>query len=646
MPFIIFLIAIALFIILGFIVTTQKSSNSTKPAQVSNYSLSIQDSWNQPGFYPSDRTVTDPKYQPIGLWIGRLILPSTLIKNFQDDVVLFEVYHTPPESTHLIGKVVNLTWVESSDVKDFVRAVTQDLRFNRETEISQNMGYVLPDRLNGRDRVGPLESLAGSRSQDDIIVKLELPVRIDDRPRLLNPETPENHQVGVTLMIDQPPVQITGSWVGLVKIMNRIHAGDNSPEESLYPRFEVRHYNQASQQFDGAIETLCIPQVRADRNGIFRSKIDQLEDSPFNSSGWYIYGAQNAAGTFIVQAIEPRSLTQLVPDEVHLGKSAARHYIDQLNWQNTEAQKGTAKTVLLDPTASHEHAITTNWQEGDRALVMHIYGGIGGTKGEATAPLGVVTGHFAYGIARVVRDAFTDELRFDIQYCQIYAHNPDGIISGTATWSNYMGDLQRGWLGSRPVSDVIIQLDCITEDYDFDGIRLSPLTQLQQQLEEMMARYRHGDGDGAALVTPVTSCVQDSNQALYIAIQRLEQQVVRQPRILDWLRSHPNHPQTLRLKRLQALGNALEKLLVPLGIVRPDWERHARQLAGITPQPNLFRAAYKTVTSWRTMLPRFAYDEIARVFLKHEAKLWLIRTNQVGGFDPEIVPKAPTRLLG
>jgi predicted Abi (CAAX) family protease len=642
MPFIILLITIAVSLCFWLIVKIQKSSNSTHQKQVSNYSLSIQDRWNQPDFYPGDRIVTDTHYKPIGCWIGRLILPTRLIRNLNDDVVKFEVYYAPTESAYLIGKVVNLTWNNSSDVKDFVRAVTRNIQFNRETEISQNMGYVLPDRLNDREQVGPLESLAGSRTQDDVVVKLELPIGIDNRPQLLDSEEIE---VDVTLTIDRPPVQITGRFMGLVSILKRVDSVDNSLEERLHQKFEVRHYNRASQQFDGAVEIVRIPQVRADRNGITRSKIDRLEYSPFNSSGWYIYGAQDVEGTFVVQAIEPRVITKLVPDEVHLGRPAALNYIDRLNWQNTEAQKGTAKTVLLDPTVSNEPELTTDWHEGDRALVMHIYGGIGGEKAEATAPFGIVTGHFAYGIARIVRDPFTDELRFDIEYCQIYAHNPDGIISGTATWANYMGDLQRGWLGSRPVSDVIIRLDCITEDYNFDGIRLSPLTQLQQQLEEMMARYRHGDGDGAALVTPVTSCVQDSNQALYIAIQRLEQQVARQPQILDWLQQHPNHPQTLRFERLQALGNALEKLLVPLGIVRPDWERNARKLAGITPPPNLFRAAYKTATSWRTMLPRFAYDEIARVFLKNGAKLWFIRTNQVGGFDPDIVPKAPTRLL-
>jgi len=46
------------------------------------------------------------------------------------------------------------------------------------------------------------------------------------------------------------------------------------------------------------------------------------------------------------------------------------------------------------------------------------------------------------------------------------------------------------------------------------------------------------------------------------------------------------------------------------------------------------------------MLPRRANDEIATILLKHGAKLWFVRTNQVGGFEDNITPIAPTALLG
>lgn len=51
------------------------------------------------------------------------------------------------------------------------------------------------------------------------------------------------------------------------------------------------------------------------------------------------------------------------------------------------------------------------------------------------------------------------------------------------------------------------------------------------------------------------------------------------------------------------------------------------------------------LTTWRTLLPRRAHDEIAAIFLKNQASIWSIRTNQVGGFDPDIEPLAPTALL-
>jgi predicted Abi (CAAX) family protease len=84
--------------------------------------------------------------------------------------------------------------------------------------------------------------------------------------------------------------------------------------------------------------------------------------------------------------------------------------------------------VLMRPRAQ--------WQEGDYALLIHLFGGIGGENKELT-PAGTVTGHFAYGLARVVKEPIAQELQFNIQYQQIYAHNSGGIVSGTQDWSSY-----------------------------------------------------------------------------------------------------------------------------------------------------------------------------------------------------------------
>jgi predicted Abi (CAAX) family protease len=40
------------------------------------------------------------------------------------------------------------------------------------------------------------------------------------------------------------------------------------------------------------------------------------------------------------------------------------------------------------------------------------------------------------------------------------------------------------------------------------------------------------------------------------------------------------------------------------------------------------------------MLPRLASNSLARIFLKHGASIWVLRTNQVAG-DPDIDPLVP-----
>jgi predicted Abi (CAAX) family protease len=95
------------------------------------------------------------------------------------------------------------------------------------------------------------------------------------------------------------------------------------------------------------------------------------------------------------------------------------------------------------------------------------------------------------------------------------------------------------------------------------------------------------------------------------------------------------------------LGNSLERTLAPLAIVRPDWRENAAILAGI--DQGDFGGENNLMTqllSWRTVIPRVAYDETAAIFFNHGAELWFLRTNQVGGWNDSIVPLAPTQLFG
>ncbi|MEG4286913.1 abortive infection protein [Microcoleus sp. A006_D1] len=582
----------------------------------------------EPEIICEDSAAVAHLYKPIALWHGRLILPSNEQRQPYGTVFL-EVINAPKKYQNFIGKTAFLQWSTNRQVQFFVHAVSQDIKFTKQTKKSQKSGNIHPDRLNGWRNVGPLETLAGTRLEDSVTVMLRRPVIV------INHSSSDKQE----LIIDREPVQIIGRLCALVSILQR-------PEPDS-DKFIVRHFNKTSQQFDGAAEIIRIPQVQPDKNGIARSTNHQIEQSPLNPDGWYIYGERDEDNIFVVQAIEPRKIAQLTPDETYFGLKKSLDYLSSENWQNTSAQKGQAKRVLLTPNDATENALISPWQEGDIGIVIHSFGGIGGKKGEA-APLGIVTGHFAFGVAKVVRDRFTSELRFDIEYKQVYAHNPDGIVAGSSKWQSYMGDLQRGWLGDRPVCDIICKLDCVCCDYDFDGIILSPLTELNEQLDIMMARYRTGDGTGASLVTPATSCVQDSSQAIYATIKKITAEIESNPQIQDWLNTNPTAAQTQRFQQLIALGQSLEKVLIPLGIVRPDWRKNSR-LAGIDSEMKKtffggMATLIKAAISYRTMLPRRTQDEIAKVLLKQGAFLWIIRTNQVGGFDSGIEPLAPTGL--
>lgn len=273
-------------------------------------------------------------------------------------------------------------------------------------------------------------------------------------------------------------------------------------------------------------------------------------------------------------------------------------------------------------------------------MLLHLYGGIGGEKAEFS-PMGIFFGHFAFGLAQVVRDELTEELRFEMEYRQVYTHNIDGIISGRNAWGRFMGDRQWGWLGVRPTSDILVSFPPLTQDYDFAGVKFSPLKDVIDELAVMSARYRIGDGTGTTFVSPVNSCIQDSSQALYSAIRRMMAKIEINPLIVKWLRENPDHEQAHRFRQLNSFVQSVEDALTPLGIVRSDWQDNSPNL-GRFPEETPLRTLIDTLASWRSLIPRLTNDIISMIFLQLGATLWVIRTNQVGGFDPTIEPIAPT----
>ncbi|MEH2139063.1 CPBP family glutamic-type intramembrane protease [Nostoc sp.] len=604
----------------------------------SNYAIHTRPNFNQPSFYPVAQIPSAKLYKPVGHWVGRLILPTK--QQLQDglDWVWMEVQYAPPTAQTLLGKIVRLEWKKNEDLLAKVKAVTRDINFNSEVIKSQKQGNIHPFRLNQVRQVGILRSLAGANPNDDVIVALDANTIIDANAGK------------AILQIEREPILATGRFYGLVKIIKPFKSSNENLFSTINKQdrdyFSIQHYNPNSNKFDEIKETIRIPQQVIDTRNFAPSSSQQIEKSPAGEDGWYIYGAKDANAVFTVNALAPRSLFQIQPRKIITGKELGLNYIKEVNWQNTEKNKGKFNTALFKPVETS----ISKWQQGDKAIVLHLFGGIGGRKAEAIAVPYTITGHFAFGIAEVVRDEFTNELRFETKYHQIYAHNPDGIIAGTHTWADYMGNLQRGWLATRPVSDILIKFDPVTQDYDFDGIKLSPLEQFQQQLQVTMARYRVGDGTGGAMVSPGTSCVQDSSQALYAAIMAIKNQVAKTPQIQTWIRKNPNHPQALRFQQLVELGKSLEQQLAPLGIIRADWQSQAGILAGTgigkATEPFQDRSVWAGLTTWRTIMPRQAHDDLAKIFFKHGAIMQVLRTNQVGGWQSDIIPIAPTVFLG
>lgn len=569
------------------------------PLPLSSDVLARQSPWNRPESYPLSLQPSPGLYSPSAEWLARLILPGAAeAAATPGDWVWIELEQAPPDQQVQIGSRLRLRWQDKPELKRIVDALTVDIRFGEAALQMEADHNVVPGRLNGRVKVGPLQSLAGSRPVDDMTVALE-GVSLDSGG----------------LRISRPPLQITGRWQGLVQLVGRPAEASRELDND---QVLVRHFNPASGRFDGPEERIRIPRLPPDRFGRLNFNLSALAASPLNQQGWQIQGAPASDGVFTVQALQPRQITALSPQRQLQGTAASLNHLRLANWSSAENRPGTLHSTTLVPDGS----VPPGWQEGERALLIHLFGGIGGSEAELS-PAWTTTGHFAFGEAEVVRDPVSDEPRLAIRYHQIYANNPNGIVSGSQHWSAYAGNLQRGWLGSRPFSDVLVPM----EPRVLDALAL--------QAEILAARYRSGDGSGVAMVTAATSCVQDSSQALWIAIQQL-----REDQAFSDLDAGDQ-------KRLARLATALDRWLTPFGRPRPDWRHNAaRSLDGGSGGFESSQKLGDVLLSWNSMLPRRAHDAMAADILRVGLPIQLIRTNQIPSAAPRMLPVAPTLLLG
>ena len=605
------------------ILTELKPAELRGPREPNNYQRYQANSWHRLDPNRDGGPLPSPALRPLDDWIGRLILP---LASERWGGVWFEVIHTPAGWSQLRGRRLRLDWHDP-----LLASLAMDVHFSDEALQSVADGDVHPLRLNHWRQVTPLESLAGARPQDDQLVRLPAPVRV-------LPEAPGRAAgtgEGPRLQIHDEPLQTTGTAVALVRF-----EAPEAPESAACPWTGVT-FAAGTGRFEGPRLRLRLPVPVVNSEGIAPATSRGLATAPTNSHGWFVSGVPDGTGDFVVQAMLPRSLQRFAPERVICGQRRAWNYVKRQAWHQPQA--GSASAVLVTGRPLTEPEALAEWQPGDRLLVLHVFGGIGGQQREAALASGLCTGHFAYGVASLETEPLSGELGFALTYRQVYAHNPDGIIAGAQDRWRYLGDRQWGWLGTRPVADILVRFPPLTASYDVQGQERSLLRDFERQLAAMTARYRLGDGTGATFVGPANNCSQDSNQALFAAIQGLQRELrqLDQRALRDWQQQDPAQAQ--RLRQLLRLERELRRALLPFAGLRPDWQRPGEVLGTSLedrPLDNLLRG----LGSWRALLPRMASDTVMQVLLRHGASALVLRANQLGGDHPEIEPVAPLTL--
>jgi predicted Abi (CAAX) family protease len=531
-------------------------------------------------------------WRPTSAWSGRLVLPTEQERK-DDGGVYIQLSNVPDDRRELLGKKVWLKLAPST----WSRQATQDIHFTKATLENQDKGNLAPERLNGWKAVSPLESLAGARKKNDMTVALEQVHLVGDPP---------------TLEIEDEPIQISGSQKALVQFEKKLPGG----------RWLVRHWNPSKSDFSGPREVV---------ENAGSDKANPLQDAQMNREGYYLYAEPSASGVMQLKALEPRALLSLEADQVMLGQRRSLDYLKKENWRVEQLRGGETTKTLLDPTVDPKarpidihRSVAQQFQEGEEYLVVHNFGG---RSNDQTPFFGLATGHFALGTAEVVKDEFTGENRLDVEYRQVYANNPEGIVSGAMKWHNYMADLSgdrdngpRGWMYHRPVSDVLIRVPELQKT----STGYQPMEVLKDRLSEMTSRYRTGEGDGSAIVGPAQSCSADSAQALYATTQ-------------DW-RSAVGRGEAG--EELLAFSELVASQVTPVfGLAPRAWRKTARNES--KPDPNRMRVL-PALLSPKTILPRDHADGLVEKTLRAGHPSLIIKTDIIAA-DIDYHPVAPSK---
>lgn len=185
------------------------STETVATADESNYARYASAPFNRPEHYPVGLTPDPTHYQPIGAWLGRLILPTIPERPIVMGAWL-EIHHAPAEHQALVGRKLRLRWEHTPALNAALWGTTRSVVFNEDSRKAAAAGTILAERLDGLVDVNPLESLAAAHSVDDVIVRLQGQVRVR-----LDPSDGGEPILFVTRM----PAEVTGRFYGLVSFV-------------------------------------------------------------------------------------------------------------------------------------------------------------------------------------------------------------------------------------------------------------------------------------------------------------------------------------------------------------------------------------------------------------------------------------------
>lgn len=546
---------------------------------------------------PENVSVCKKHFKPIGAWTGSLILPPSSKRDAEGSV--FIKITSSPDSEK-IGKIMRLTRKPLDELDQWVENLRPDVNINqKKAEAALKKGDAIPISLNGWKKVSSLESLAAARPGEMDVL-------------LPEPEVSENR-----LVIKEDPVQISGAEMALIKFVG--------PARGKYRK--IAHYGSGS--FDGPEEYVCIvPEYfRKQGEAVPMSSTIDIENSNSNKEGWYIYGKRDG-NVFDVEAIEPRAALRVGNAAVVSGKDGIKEFV--LKNALKELKPDIFRQTLLNTNSGDN-----SWKVGSRALVAHVFGWRKSPAEKRTSGiiLGLVTGHFAFGRAKIIECPFTGEPRWDIDYFQIYVHNRNKIVSCTQKWNAYMGNLRRGWLFTVPVADTMVQLP----ENGFTSIgdkKIDLYRVMRNEFEKMMSIYRTGAGTGLTSVRSDISCVQDSHAALWASFKRLDD-------LFAQIKGDLNANAELIKTKAGQLVKDIEKNITFHGIASGKWKEFY-QKPDAKRYANVFTILWDSMLSAGTIFPRNANDRIIEMFAEHNLPMYQLLVCQMGGKIKGLMPVAPT----